>query len=191
MGPSEAGRVCDFLSMHGYPMYLRWAESADNEKVLPFLGLLTQWLGGRDVLFEEFGAPSAKSLSQRTNVPILADIQAALFIRRALESLHRVGFLGSMLWCYADYDTSLWRKPPLDQLPHERHFGLWGRGYAPKPALVEVRRFAGMAKRRPFAKFNWIDIPPEEFYEAPQENLQRLYPRFRKWYARKEVQCAQ
>ncbi|HWQ36642.1 MAG TPA: hypothetical protein VNQ79_27665 [Blastocatellia bacterium] len=29
--PKEAARVCDFLCMHGYPLYADWARSADDE----------------------------------------------------------------------------------------------------------------------------------------------------------------
>jgi endo-1,4-beta-mannosidase len=55
LGPGEAARVCDFLCMHGYPIYALWATSATDALLLPFLGLITRWLGGKDVLFAEFG----------------------------------------------------------------------------------------------------------------------------------------
>src|SRR5689334_3032691 len=50
--PRDAGRVCDFLSMHGYPIYAAWARSATDEMLLPFLGLITRWMSGREVLFQ-------------------------------------------------------------------------------------------------------------------------------------------
>lgn len=58
IGPAEAAEVSDVLSMHGYPMYLRWARGKDDARVLPFLAAITRWLGQKDVLFEEFGAPT-------------------------------------------------------------------------------------------------------------------------------------
>jgi endo-1,4-beta-mannosidase len=42
LGPGEAAEVCDFLTMHGYPIYARWAESPTDEHLLPFLGHLTR-----------------------------------------------------------------------------------------------------------------------------------------------------
>ena len=60
IGPAEAAEVCAVLSMHGYPMYLDWAGAPDDEQVLPFLAALTRRFGGgREVLFAEFGAPTA------------------------------------------------------------------------------------------------------------------------------------
>ena len=45
LGPGEAARVCDLLCMHGYPIYAAWAASATDALMLPFLGLITRWLG--------------------------------------------------------------------------------------------------------------------------------------------------
>ena len=59
LGPREASEVCDVLSMHGYPIYARWADGPTDEQLLPFLADVTRWLaGGRDVLFAEFGLPT-------------------------------------------------------------------------------------------------------------------------------------
>ena len=55
--PQDAALWCDWLCMHGYPFYLSWVDNPFDVRVLPFLGLITQWLGGKPVLFEEFGAP--------------------------------------------------------------------------------------------------------------------------------------
>ncbi|MER3514912.1 MAG: hypothetical protein C4310_11470, partial [Chloroflexota bacterium] len=94
LGPGEAARVCDFLCMHGYPMYTDWAEGPADEWVLPFLGLVTRWLGGKEVFFEEFGAPTiaadnvqAWARARSSGVPILSEEEGAQFTRRALEVL--------------------------------------------------------------------------------------------------------
>jgi endo-1,4-beta-mannosidase len=50
LGPKEAARVCDFLCMHGYPIYAEWARGATDEMLLPFLGLMTRWLGRKDLV---------------------------------------------------------------------------------------------------------------------------------------------
>ena len=59
LGPREVSEACDLLSMHGYPIYARWADGPTDEQLLPFLADITRWLGGgRDVVFSEFGLPT-------------------------------------------------------------------------------------------------------------------------------------
>ncbi len=59
IGPAEVARWCDFVSMHGYPIYAVWSGGPADTRVVPFLELLTRWLaGGTPVLFEEFGLPT-------------------------------------------------------------------------------------------------------------------------------------
>ncbi|HEU4389545.1 MAG TPA: hypothetical protein VFV34_17200 [Blastocatellia bacterium] len=193
LGPQEAASVCEFLCMHGYPIYAEWADGPTDEMVLPFLGLMTCWLGGKDVLFEEFGAPAvsrrhprATSQPAGSGIPLLDEEGAGSYIRRSLDALHRFGFSGAMVWCYGDYARGLWNEPPLDESVHERFFGLWrfdSDGSAtPKPALAEVRRFRGLPRRESAGEFPWIDIDKNEFYSSPREHLRRLYRRFRETY---------
>ncbi|MGH8612515.1 MAG: glycoside hydrolase 5 family protein [Gammaproteobacteria bacterium] len=193
LGPGEAARVCDFLCMHGYPVYAKWAFSPTDAMLLLFLGLITRWLGGRDVLFEEFGAPTIPnqigwSLQAvgASHVPLLDEEEAALFTHRALHALQRFGLCGAMLWCYGDYDQALWREPPLDEAVHERYFGLWRSDYSPKPALVEIERLAGIKRSNPPDDFAWIDINTEEYYLLPGEHLRHLYQMFRQRYQEEE-----
>ncbi len=57
--PREA---CDFLTMHGYPIYAAWSDGPTDELLVPFLARVTRWLGGgADVLFSEFGLPDRTS----------------------------------------------------------------------------------------------------------------------------------
>jgi hypothetical protein len=62
LGPREAGRFCNFLCMHGYPIYADFVEGPTDERLLPFLGLITYWLGGREVL--RTGSAGARSSSR-------------------------------------------------------------------------------------------------------------------------------
>jgi hypothetical protein len=192
LGPVEAARVCDFLCMHGYPIYATWATSATDALLLPFLGLITRWLGeGKDVVFAEFGAPTIPHLAQQTaTVPsmfyVLSEAEAAVFTRRALAALHRFGFLGALLWCYGDYARELGRTPPLDEAVHERSFGLWYHDYSAKPALAEVKRLADSERCAWHGTQDWLDIATDEFYTNPQAHLRRLYQRFRRHYGEEE-----
>jgi len=189
LGPAEAAGVSDFLCMHGYPMYSSWGESATDAMLLPFLGIITRWLGGEDnldVMFEEFGAPVAAGGHAPppthpigAGIPLLQEDEAARFTGRALDALRRFGFLGAMLWCYGDYDAALWPRPPFDQSVHERYFGLWRSDHAPKLALGEVKRLSGSDRRSGQDDYAWIDIPRADYYLNPGKNLRNLYRRFR------------
>jgi endo-1,4-beta-mannosidase len=180
LSPRDAGQVCDFLSMHGYPIYAGWARSTTDERLLPFLGLITRWMSGREVLFQELGAPtiardSATVTSKTSSIPLLAEDAAAQFTGRALDALRDSGMTGAMLWCYGDYTNELWDRPPLDQAIHERSFGLWQSDYSGKPALAEVKKAAGWERIQPAGQLDWIDLSVDDFYKNPRENLRRLY----------------
>jgi hypothetical protein len=182
LGPKEAARVCDFLCMHGYPIYAEWARGSTDEMLLPFLGLMTRWLGGKDVLLEEFGAPTRPREELRgaraaaaSDIPLLEEEEAAQYTRRALAALRRFGMTGAMLWCFGDYDERLWAEPPLDEAAHERFFGLWRGDHSAKPALLAVESMARSAVRERCDDFGWIDVTAEEFYLNPRAALPRLY----------------
>jgi endo-1,4-beta-mannosidase len=182
LGPKEAAQFCDFLSMHGYPIYAPWGQGRIDALLLPYLGLITKWLGGKDVLFEEFGAPAIATASHEMGAESafarLTEEESADFTSSALSLLNDYGLTGGFLWCYADYSQSLWQVPPLDQATHERHFGLWRSDRSRKPATEVVASFAGVERKTPHENFNWIDISPTAFYESPAENLRRLYRHF-------------
>lgn len=181
IGPAEAAEVCAVLSMHGYPMYLQWAERKDDERVLPFLAAVTRWLGGKDVLFEEFGAPTRDRADPDAEAAadlLLDEGAAARYTARAIDAIAEAGCTGALLWCYADYAPAIWTEPPLDAAVHERHFGLWHADGSPKPAVGELARRRGLA-RAPTPPDAWIEGSREGFYERPLANLIRLYAAYR------------
>lgn len=182
LGPGDVSASCDFLSMHGYPIYASWADGATDERLLPFLAWITRWLGaGRDVLFSEFGLPTLRRAgpSERGvegESSLLVDEDAAAgYTARALEALRRAGCLGAMLWCYSDYSPALWESPPLDRARHERTFGLWRVDGSPKPSVAAVAAFAGAERCQVAQTEPWIDIEPDEFWLDPSRQLRRLY----------------
>jgi endo-1,4-beta-mannosidase len=182
LGPSEVSASCDFLSMHGYPIYARWANGPTDEQLLPFLTRITRWLGeGRDVLFSEFGLPTSgcadPNRSAEGESSLLVDEDAAAaYTARALEALRRAGCVGAMLWCYSDYSAALWESPPLDLAQHERTFGLWRVDGSPKPSVAVLEAFVG-AERCDGDREPWIDIEPDEYWRDPSRQLRRLYRR--------------
>lgn len=180
IGPAEAAEVSDVLSMHGYPMYLRWARGKDDARVLPFLAAITRWLGQKDVLFEEFGAPTlgpGDPPSAGSGI-LLGEAAAASYTRAALTGIHEAGCTGALLWCYADYDRAIWTEAPLDEAKHERHFGLWHADGTPKPVVAELGAWRD-APRAPVPDAPWIRLRREEFYLRPLSNLTTLYDAYR------------
>jgi endo-1,4-beta-mannosidase len=187
LGPREAADACEFLTMHGYPIYAGWARGGTDEALVPFLARVTRWLGGgADVLFSEFGLPTHREggdpVSEHARAtgssPLIDEAEAAGYIGRVLHGLRDAGATGAMLWCYADYDPSTFDHPPLDVAIHERTFGLWRADGTAKPAVDVVRSFAGTTRLSPPDSEPWIDVEPEEYWQRPGVELRRLYERY-------------
>jgi len=165
IGPAEASEVSDFLCMHGYPLYATWARSAADPALPAVLAEVTRWLGGKDVFFEEFGMPARTREEEDA---------ADVFVAETLDHLYEAGTLGAMLWCYTDYPSEIWERPPLDVAPHERFFGLWRADGSPKPAARHLSRYRDVAPK-PAPSSAWIDADASRFYDAPLETLRHLY----------------
>ncbi|MEA2579345.1 MAG: hypothetical protein QOE83_237 [Actinomycetota bacterium] len=184
LGPAEVAEACDFLTMHGYAIYAPWAEGGTDASLVPFLAIITRWLGnGCDVMFSEFGLPTYRPgdpSGERDAVrsPILvAEEDAARYTREVLQGLREVGATGAMLWCYADYDPAMWSAAPLDYSVHERSFGLWRSGGSAKPSVAEVSAFVGREQVTVPAE-DWIDIDRATYWQRPSAQLPRLYGRY-------------
>jgi endo-1,4-beta-mannosidase len=176
IGPAEAAEVCDILCMHGYPIYTSWCRSPTDPELVAFLTDVTRWLGGKDVLFAEFGAAThdGDPEAERGPSPLLTEEEAGRYTQSAFDRLHAAGAVGGMVWCYADYARAIWSEPPLDRAPHERHFGLWHADGTPKPAATALREWSGRSRVAPRPP-NWSESDRTAFYRSPRETLVRLY----------------
>src|SRR5205085_8070927 len=93
LGPREAAGFCDFLSMHGYPIYASWADGPTDFRLLPFLARISRWLGsGQDVVFTEFGLPTyraddAVARGETRDPRLVEEATAAVYTLSALEAL--------------------------------------------------------------------------------------------------------
>ena len=179
LGPAEVAETCDFLTMHGYPIYAPWAQGPTDERLLGFLTAITRWLGGgTDVLFAEFGLPTVPIAGGAPGSAMLVDEHdAAAYVDRAIGELHATGATGALLWCANDYASDRWTVPPFDDAPHERHFGIWRADGTPKPVVAVLRAHAGHAVATPAAPPSWIDIEPASFFTTEGSHLARLYAR--------------
>ncbi len=185
LGPREAAEVCDFLTMHGYPIYAAWADGATDEHLVPFLARMTRWLGdGADVLFSEFGLPTFRTgelAPGQTHAPMLIEEEeAARYTARVLDGLRLEACTGAMVWCAADYAPGIWSEPPLDQATHERSFGVWRSDGSGKPVLAVLAAFAGSSRLDgSIDADDFIDIEQQSYWCAPAAELARLYGRYR------------
>ena len=181
IGPAEAARYCDFISMHGYPIYARWGAGPTDPDLVPFLAEVTRWLaGGKPVLFEEFGLPTIAGAEPSPMA--VGEAEAAAYTGAVLDRLRTGGCLGALLWCFTDYRPERFAEPPFDQAVHERSFGLWRADGSPKPAVAVVSRRVGMAVAAapdPAGPGGWLDVTPEEFSADRLGQLPRLYGRYR------------
>lgn len=180
--PQDAARYCDFLSMHGYAFYLSWVDKEDVY-LLPFLGIITSWLGGIPVLFQEFGWPTKPpSVEQSSDppgyvgrTPLWSEQQTDAYYRQALRLLQSAGMIGALGWCFADYHPELYDKPPLEDNQHERYFGLTRWDGSAKPALSSL----GSGGNLPCLSQDlpsWLqNEDPDRFYDDPVGNLQKWF----------------
>ncbi len=178
IGPAEAARWCEIVSMHGYPIYADWSAGATDDVLLPFLAEVTRWLsGGAAILFEEFGLPTTRS-SPPESVLLVSESAAAAYTGRALDGLRQVGCVGALLWCFADYAPVIGAIPPRSLPAHERSFGLWRADGTPKPAVAEVTSRAGSLRRPAPSPEAWLDIDQDAFGADRPYHLRRLYDRY-------------
>ena len=187
----SAFAACDYSVMHAYSVYADWADGPTDTELVPFVCALTAALSGKRVLAEEFGAPTAppgEPTQQLTwqvgGVPrtrtLLAEDDLALYLDAVLPRLVEIGAAGALVWCFADYEQSLWNRPPLDRAQHERFFGLVRPDGSLKPHAEVLKRFAATSPVvSEVAPPSGLTISGDDYYAEPRENLLRLYREFR------------
>ncbi len=192
--PQDAAQYCDFLCMHGYPYYLPWVDDPIDHDLVPFLGIITAWLGQKQVFFQEFGVPTHSVLpptlpaeyESMCQCPLWTEDKAAFYYNKVLQGLSEAIMIGGMAWCYADYAPSLWEKPPLDNCFHERHFGMFRHDGTAKPAVEIFRQYKNSLINYKndliHISYPWlIERDRDKFYHHPGNNLPRLYQKYKEW----------
>jgi endo-1,4-beta-mannosidase len=188
MWPQDAGYYCDYLSMHGYPSYLSWIRDPFDAHALAFLATITEWLGGKPVLLEEFGAPTCRSNREREEASVLSlyplfnEEQARDFYCQSVDLLQQEHCLGAIAWCFADYHPRLWDRPPLDRRIHERYFGLFRSDHSAKPAIeaFHAQRQYIPAQSPLEVRHPWLrNCVRDDFYTNPIGHLSAMYDQYR------------
>lgn len=184
--PYSISLAIDFLSMHGYSIYAKWARTPLDSDVVPFLNVLTESLGQKPVLFEEFGVATApldepsKTVDIRRFSNFLSDeYEAAQYYQEVLKKLHQVGSLGALAWCFSDYDESLWRKPPLNEYVWERYFGITRNDKSLKPTGKVLKDFIFHERKIATSSLHKLDVSVENYYSDPLKNLNVQWASFR------------
>lgn len=194
---SEAHRIDDTFTaldvavMHSYPMYAGdVVKSPLDPDWVPYTCALTTALCGKPTLMEEFGGctapPGAPSQTWswtaygETRAQFMASEEdLADYLQRCLPKLVEVGATGAFVWCFADYSSDLWHKPPCDEAWHERFFGLVRPDGSLKPHAEVIRAFAQTQPRVQSAtRTVTLDITPDEFYRNPTQHTRRLYEQY-------------
>jgi len=187
--PEDAALFCDFLSMHGYPFYLSWVDDNLDPYILPFLGIITEWLGKKPVLFQEFGAPSIPIIPPLPEDSYINDLKCPLwkeeevltYYQKALQLLNKYNMTGAFAWCFADYAPELWTKAPLNLNPHERHFGLFRHDGTEKAAVEAFnQQFVEDLGLTTSNLYSWLDeFDRNSFYKNPKNNLRKMFDRYK------------
>ena len=137
-----------FATMHGYPVYSRFARDRADTEVVPFLAALTESFTHKRVLFSEFGNPTLPAGSTVSPWPFeaLPEAEMALYAAVVLDKLHARGALGGFWWCWADYRPDPPDRPPFNRMPHETSFGIVRQDGSYKPVAHALSTFAREAR---------------------------------------------
>jgi len=182
--------ICDPISIHAYPIYSQVARGSLDVEFARYVVSLTESLGGKPVLLQEFGFCTARQgekgqiieddfVGKRWPLYLASEEEQAQYIKAVLEGCYQMGTVGAWVWCYADYAEALWVEPPFNRAIRERTFGLVRRDGTEKPAAQVVRTFArrlagnelGQASRGK----RLLEVDPDEYYRDPGSNFGRYY----------------
>ena len=194
MRVDDLASIADEDVMHAYPLYCQAARSFLDPALVPFACALTVGLSGsgRAALMQEFGLCTASPgdaghtfvddfLGQSRPQYLASEDEAAEYYEAVLAGLVGTGAAGAYAWCYGDYDSRLFDRPPLATAVRERTFGLVRADGREKPAAAVFRQFrkrrdAGELVRRAVPRV--VDVSADEYYRAPATHFERLYAKW-------------
>ncbi len=191
MRVDDVAEVADEDLMHAYPLYCDMARSFLDPELVPFSCALTAGLAGtgRPPLMQEFGLCTAPPgvaghtitddfLGQPLRQYLASEEEGAEYYQAVLERLVNIGAAEAYAWCYGDYDSRLFDRPPISTAVRERTFGLVRADGSEKPVAAVWRNFrrrrdAGTLVEGAVPRV--LDVSPDEYYRAPRAHFERLY----------------
>jgi endo-1,4-beta-mannosidase len=185
-----AGEHLDYLSIQVWTQNVAWSTGPLDLAVVPFFGVVAEWLGSKPVMVQEFGVPTIPILSDSASRQfraakesfLVSEDDLAAQVAEAIANIGRFN-IGGVFWkSYGDYHPTIWKWPPLAKNVGERFCGLLRHDGSPKPvAAAFVAANTGPSKEE--LTRDWLDMPEEDFYKDPRSSLARLYHRFREHYS--------
>ncbi|MEE8179951.1 MAG: hypothetical protein V3T89_02420, partial [bacterium] len=176
---------CDYPIMHGYPIFCNWAEDPLDSDLVPFLNVLTESLGKKSVLFEEFGlattplGEAAKETSYGERIIYMAtEEEASKYYSQVLEKLYQIGSVGALAWCFSDYafERPPWKEPFLNNI--EMHMGLTRTDGSLKPHAEILQSFAKQKRKIKPSSFS-LRVSEKNYFMSPYETLKKYYESFK------------
>ncbi|TZE82422.1 beta-galactosidase trimerization domain-containing protein [Calorimonas adulescens] len=161
--PEDMQEGNDFLCMHAYPIYtdacIDPVNSIRSTYIAPFASKLTQAMGGKKVLLEEFGA---------TTLMMSENIEGDYY-RVVLYSLLANESIGAIAWCFGDF--SVGERLPYNSTPFETQFGITAADGRVKKAGLEIKAFSDFIDKIEYRRLNprkcdAAIIVPDKYYNA-------------------------
>ncbi len=152
----ESHRLLDVASVHAYPLY---DPAASGPTDAAYVGRKIEAMrsaAGVPVMLAEFGMSinpqpgnafvTARPAIGEWQVQLVDEHEAAAFVRGVLPVAREAGAIGALIWCFSDYDPSLYTDFTFTAFPHERYFGIFdarGRLKATGDAMSQFARTVG------------------------------------------------
>ena len=188
--PRLVAQYLDYLTIHVPPHRVSWAKDPPDAVLPPYLGCIVGWLGKLPVFVQDFGVATepvfskadSRDLKRGDDLFLVSEEDSAHITAEVLTRLRRFKMMGGFWKTYGDYHPSIWDWPPLDTSVSERFCGLVRSDGSPKLAASVLGSKSTEPKEdEVFAE--WIDLPEEDYYRDPRQQLGRLYRRFREYYS--------
>jgi endo-1,4-beta-mannosidase len=188
--PWLVAQYLDYLTIHVPPHRVSWAKDPPDAVLPPYLGCIVGWLGKLPVFVQDFGVATepvfskadSRGLKRGDDFFLVSEEDSAHITAEVLTRLRRFKMMGGFWKTYGDYHPSIWDWPPLDTSVSERFCGLVRSDGSPKLAASVLGSNPTEPKEdEVFAE--WIDLPEEDYYRDPRQQLARLYRRFREYYS--------
>ncbi|MBD5655649.1 MAG: hypothetical protein IAI50_10800, partial [Candidatus Eremiobacteraeota bacterium] len=195
----------DFASMQGSNVSCAFARNRLDPEAVPFLATLAASFSFKPVLvtgfgnptcpgdkfsaFERFAAPNeppnatiSPDDTAFATYPCLTEHENAAYCTNVLQRLHADGRLGAFWWCWADHPAELAHRPPFDEAPHERSFGIVRSDGSEKPVAAALAAFAAEG-RRVVAADDMPMIASTYYYRTLPTSTRTLYDAFLRYVA--------
>jgi endo-1,4-beta-mannosidase len=146
--PLKVMGLDDIVSVHSYPMYEGKAPT-DTEHVAETIAFAKT--ANKPVILAEFGVATSPNNKEEEiplhwanrswKQPFVTEESQSIYLKETVEKAKELGCKAALVWCWSDYDQSLYNQLPFNYLIHERYFGLFRADGSPKPVALTLKSF--------------------------------------------------